>query len=102
PGIAVDEERIVTSNGAIELKKVPARLAILGSGAIGVEFASVYGRFGSKVTVLELLPRIVPVEDEEVSAELERYFKKQGFDVRTKTTVTKAAAEGKVVRIETR
>jgi dihydrolipoamide dehydrogenase len=100
PGIAVDEERIVTSNGALGLKKVPERIAVLGSGAVGVEFASVFSRFGSKVTLLELLPRIVPNEDEEVSAELERAFKKQGMAVHTRTTVTKAAVEGDRVRIE--
>ena len=57
----------------------PKSLAILGSGAVGVEFASIFRRFGSEVTILELLPRLVPVEDEAVSAELEKSFRKQGM-----------------------
>jgi dihydrolipoamide dehydrogenase len=102
PGIAVDEERVVTSNGCLELKGVPRRFAVLGSGAVGVEFASVFARFGSEVTVIELLPRLVPVEDEEVSAELERTFRKQGMKVLTRTTVSKAEVAGGSVRIEAR
>lgn len=101
PGISVDEDRVVTSDGALELKSVPDRLVVLGSGAVGVEFASVYSRFGAKVTVIELLPRLIPVEDEEVSAELERYFRKKKIDVLTDTRVTKAERAGDVVRIET-
>ena len=64
----------------------------MGSGAVGVEFASIYRRFGSEVTIIELLPRLVPVEDEAVSAELEKSFKKQGINVLTATKVTKATA----------
>ena len=60
----------------------------MGSGAVGVEFASIFRRFGSEVTIIELLPRLVPVEDEAVSAELERSFKKQGIKVLTGTKVT--------------
>ena len=65
----------------------------MGSGAVGVEFASIFRRFGSDVTIIELLPRLVPVEDEAVSAELERSFKKQGIKVLTGTKVT--SAEGR-------
>ena len=65
-------------------------ITILGSGAVGVEFASIFRRFGSDVTIVELLPRLVPVEDEAVSAELERSFKKQGIKVLTGTKVTSA------------
>ena len=64
----------------------------MGSGAVGVEFASIFRRFGSDVTIIELLPRLVPVEDEAVSAELERSFKKQGIKVLTGTKVTSAKA----------
>jgi dihydrolipoamide dehydrogenase len=67
-------------------------MAILGSGAVGVEFASIFRRFGSDVTILELLPRIVPVEDEAVSAELEKSFRKQGITVHTGAKVTAARA----------
>jgi len=61
----------------------------MGSGAVGVEFASIYNRFGSKVTLIELLPRLVPNEDDAVSAELEKSFRKQGIAVMTGTTVYK-------------
>ena len=100
PGIEVDRKRIITSDEAIHLKSVPKSLAILGSGAVGVEFASIYRRFGSDVTIIELLPRLVPVEDEAVSAELEKSFKKQGIKVLTGTKVTKATATGSSVELE--
>ena len=100
PGIEIDHTQIITSDEAIHLKAVPKSLAIMGSGAVGVEFASIYRRFGADVTVLELLPRLVPVEDEAVSAELEKSFKKQGIKVLTGTKVTKAKATGKGVEIE--
>jgi dihydrolipoamide dehydrogenase len=92
PGIAIDKKRIITSDEAIHLKEIPKSIVVLGSGAVGVEFASIFRRFGSEVTVMELLPRIVPVEDEAVSAELERSFKKQGIKVFTGTKVTGATA----------
>ena len=63
--------------------RCPKSIAIMGSGAVGVEFASIFRRFGSEVTIIELLPRLVPIEDEAVSAELERSFKKQGIKVLT-------------------
>ena len=95
-------QRIITSDEAIHLKEVPKSLVILGSGAVGVEFASIFRRFGSEVTIIELLPRLVPVEDEAVSAELEKSFKKQGITVLTGTKVTKAAASSSGVSIEAR
>jgi dihydrolipoamide dehydrogenase len=79
PGLTPDPKRIFTNIEILNLQHVPASLLIIGAGAVGVEFASVFSRFGSKVTVLEMLPRLVPVEDEEVSKELERYFKKHGI-----------------------
>ncbi len=100
PGITIDHKRIITSDEAIHLKEVPKSLAIMGSGAVGVEFASIYRRFGADVTVIELLPRIVPVEDEAVSAELEKSFKKQGIKVLTGTKVTSAEAGATGVQIE--
>ena len=92
PGIEIDRKRIITSDEAIGLKEIPKSIVILGSGAVGVEFASIFRRFGSEVTIIELLPRIVPIEDEAVSAELERSFKKQGIKVLTGTKVTSAKA----------
>jgi dihydrolipoamide dehydrogenase len=100
PGIEIDRTRIITSDEAIHLKAVPKSIVIMGSGAVGVEFASIYRRFGSEVTIIELLPRLVPVEDEAVSAELEKSFKKQGITVMTGTKVTKAVAGAKGVDIE--
>ena len=90
PGIEIDRKRIITSDEAIGLKEIPKSIAIMGSGAVGVEFASIFRRFGSEVTIIELLPRLVPIEDEAVSAELERSFKKQGIKVLTGTKVTSA------------
>jgi len=100
PGIAIDRKRIITSDEAIALKEIPKSIAIMGSGAVGVEFASIYRRFGSEVTIIELLPRLVPVEDEAISAELEKSFKKQGITVMTGTKVTKATASSSGVAIE--
>src|SRR5215213_2793048 len=90
PGIEIDRTRIITSDEAINLKAIPKSIVIMGSGAVGVEFASIFRRFGSEVTLIELLPRIVPLEDEAVSAELERVFKKGKIKVLTGTKVTSA------------
>jgi dihydrolipoamide dehydrogenase len=100
PGIEIDHKRIITSDEAIHLPQVPKSLIIMGSGAVGVEFASIYRRFGSEVTILELLPRLVPVEDEAVSAELEKSFRKQGIKCLTGTKVTKATAGANSVELE--
>ncbi len=83
PGLEADANLILTNVEILNLTAVPKTLGIVGAGAVGVEFASIYNRFGSKVTVMEMLPRAVPVEDEEVSKELERYFKKTGIRVET-------------------
>jgi dihydrolipoamide dehydrogenase len=83
PGLEPDADRILTNIEILNLREVPKSLAILGAGAVGVEFASCFHRFGTKVSIFEMLPRIVPVEDEEVSKELERVFKKSGIRVET-------------------
>ena len=100
PGIVIDHKRIITSDEAIHLPQVPKSLVIMGSGAVGVEFASIFRRFGSDVTIVELLPRLVPVEDEAVSAELEKSFRKQGIKALTGTKVTKAVAGANGVELE--
>jgi dihydrolipoamide dehydrogenase len=100
PGIEIDKKRIITSDEAIGLKAVPKSIVILGSGAVGVEFASIFRRFGCDVTIIELLPRLVPVEDEAVSAELERSFRKQGIKVLTATKVTSAKAGANGVELD--
>ena len=100
PAVTIDHSRIITSDEAIHLKEVPKSLVIMGSGAVGVEFASIYRRFGSEVTIIELVNRLVPVEDEAVSTELEKSFKKQGITVLTGTKVTKATSTPNGVTIE--
>jgi dihydrolipoamide dehydrogenase len=83
PGFEVDGKQVVNSDQILELNHVPASLIVMGSGAVGVEFASVYARFGSETTVIELLDRIVPLEDADVSKELQRVFKKNGIKCET-------------------
>jgi len=100
PGIEIDRTRIITSDEALNLREVPGSMAIVGSGAVGVEFASIYRRFGSKVTLIEILPRLVPNEDEAVSAELQKSFRKQGITVLLGTTITRAVPSAGGVDIE--
>jgi dihydrolipoamide dehydrogenase len=100
PGITIDHQRIITSDEAIHLPEVPGSIAIMGSGAVGVEFASIFNRFGSKVSLIELLPRLVPVEDEAVSAELARSFKKQGITALVNTRITRAEVSGNTVTLD--
>jgi dihydrolipoamide dehydrogenase len=85
PGLQPDPNLILTNIEILDLPAVPKSIGIIGAGAVGVEFASIFNRFGAKVTVLEMLPRLVPVEDEEVSKELERHFKKAGIRTETGT-----------------
>ena len=83
PGLTPDADRILTNIEILNLQAVPKSLMIIGAGAVGVEFASMFKRFGTDVSIFEALPRIVPVEDEEVSKELERLFKKDKIRVET-------------------
>ena len=87
PGMDIDEKTILSSTAMLEQTEVPRSLVVIGSGAVGVEFASMYARFGSKVTVIEVLPRIVPIEDEEISRELAASFKRQGIAIYPDTRV---------------
>jgi dihydrolipoamide dehydrogenase len=83
PGIEPDHKQILTNRSILELPDIPKTLIVVGAGAVGVEFASIYNSFGTDVTILEALPRLVPVEDEEISVELEKSFKKKGIKVFT-------------------
>jgi len=83
PGFEADGKQVVSSDQILELQSVPKSMIVMGSGAVGVEFASVYARFGCETTIIEFMPRIVPVEDEEVSKELARSFKKRGIKIET-------------------
>jgi dihydrolipoamide dehydrogenase len=89
PGFDTDGERVVNSDHILELKQVPKSLIVMGSGAVGTEFASVYSRFGAETTLVELLPRILPLEDEEVSKQAEQSFRKRGIKSLTGTKLEK-------------
>ena len=96
PGVEIDEERVVTSTGALELKSVPKRLLVVGAGIIGLEIGSVWRRLGSEVTVVEFLDRILPGMDAEVAKQSQRSFQKQGiaFRLSSKVTAVKAKKTG--------
>ncbi len=90
PSLPVDGDRIITSRESIVLTDLPSSMVIVGGGAIGVEFAYVYAMYGVDVTIVELLPRLVPNEDEDISAQLERSFRSLGINIMTGAAVTGA------------
>lgn len=100
PGVEIDRKRIITSDEAIGLREVPKKIVILGAGAVGVEFASIFRTYGSDVTIVELLPRLVPIEDEAVSAELQKAFRKRGITAHTGARVTSAKANADSVELD--
>jgi dihydrolipoamide dehydrogenase len=87
PHIEPDHKIVLDSDSVLVEEKIPGALAVIGAGAVGVEFASIFNSFGSKVTIIELLPRVVPIEDEDISKALEQAFKKKGIDVFTSSEV---------------
>ena len=99
PGIEPDHKAILTNRSILELPEIPKTLIIVGAGAVGVEFASIYNTFGTQVTILEALPRVVPVEDEDVSAELEKDFKKKGIQIFTSSKVESVKKDAKSVTV---
>ncbi len=99
PGIEVDRERILTSKEALLLDTLPESIIIMGAGAIGVEFAYYFNAFGAKVTLIELMDRILPLEDAEVSKELSRHFRKYGITMLTSTRVVSARRKGNGVEV---
>lgn len=99
PVAPTDGERVLSSDHILELERVPESLAVLGAGAVGCEFASIYRSFGSRVTLVEMLPRVLPLEDEEVSAELRKAFRKRGIEVMTDTTLKAAETRDESVRL---
>ena len=99
PGLTADPEFILTNIEILNLTAVPKSLIIIGAGAVGVEFASIFRRFGAEVTVVEMLPRVVPVEDEDISKELERNFRKQGIRVETGARAENIEKTGAGVRL---
>jgi dihydrolipoamide dehydrogenase len=99
PGIAIDQERIVDSTGALELPEVPKRMVVIGGGVIGLELGSVWRRLGAQVTVVEFLDQILPGFDGDVRKEANKIFKKQGIEFRLSTKVTKAERKGETVTL---
>jgi dihydrolipoamide dehydrogenase len=102
PGVAIDEKTVISSNGAVRNERAPKSIAVIGAGAVGVEFADVFAAYGVQVTLVEALPRIVPVEDEEVSKELTRAFTRRGIALKTgvKVASVKPGGAGVVVDLE--
>ncbi len=102
PGVAIDEKTVISSNGAVRNERAPKSIAVVGAGAVGVEFADVFAAYGVQVTLVEALPRIVPVEDEEVSKELTRAFTRRGIALKTgvKVVSVKPGGAGVVVDLE--
>ncbi len=94
PMVAVDGNVVLSSDDILSLDRVPESLLVIGAGAVGVEFASIYLAFGSKVTLIEKLPRIVPVEDQEVSEALLRSFRRQGMEVHVGASLKSVRVEG--------
>lgn len=98
PNLKQDGKKVVGYREAMILPQQPKSMIIVGSGAIGVEFAYVYNSMGTKVTIVEFMPRVVPVEDEEISKELEKQFKKQGIEIMTSSTVESVDTSGNGVK----
>src|ERR1700733_9004527 len=100
PGVEIDGKIVVSNIEILQLPAVPKTLVIVGAGAVGVEFASIFNSFGTQVTVLEMLPRITPLEDEEISAELEKALKKKGIQIFTEAKVESVKKDAQGASVE--
>ena len=100
PNVKIDNEKIIGYRKAMVLGKQPASMVVIGSGAIGVEFAYFYNSIGTKVTIVEFLPRIVPVEDEEISKQLEREYKKMGVEIMLNSSVESVDTSGSGCKVQ--
>ncbi len=100
PGITIDGEHVISSDEALRLERLPKSVIIIGAGAVGVEFADVFAAYGVEVTVVEALPRLLPIEDEEISRGLQRSFDKRKIGVRTGATVFGAKPNRTTVSVE--
>ena len=98
PHIKADGKRIINSDHILLLDKVPQSMLVIGAGAVGCEFASIFARFGTKVTIVEVMPQLLPIEDEEIAKEFTRLFKKKGIDVYTDAKVESAEVTGTGVK----
>ena len=95
PGVELDGKTVLSNREILALPAVPKSLIVVGAGAVGVEFASIYNSFGTEVTILEMLPRVVPLEDEEISAELDKAFRKKGIKIFTEAKVESVKKDAK-------
>jgi dihydrolipoamide dehydrogenase len=100
PGLPIDGTSVITSREALERRELPTSIVIVGAGPIGMEFAYIYRAYGAEVTLVEMLPHLLPREDEEVSTEVEKAFKKLGINFRVKTKVEGAEKVGEQVRLQ--
>lgn len=102
PGMTIDGQKIITSRQALALTAVPKRIVVVGAGAIGMEFAFVFRAYGAEVTVIEMLPHVLPLEDDETAAEVAKAFKKAGIKalVNTRTEGVDPTADGVTVRVK--
>jgi len=102
PGVEPDGKIILTNREILQLPEIPKSLIVVGAGAVGVEFASIFQSFGTQVTILEMLPRVVPIEDEEISAELDKTFRKKGIQIFTESKVEAVKQDSKGVTVSFR
>jgi dihydrolipoamide dehydrogenase len=100
PGVAIDGTRVISSDQALRLERLPASVIVIGAGAVGVEFADVFSAYGTQVTIVEALPRLLPLEDEEISRLLTRSFGRRKIDVRTGAKMQSVTATGDGVTVE--
>jgi dihydrolipoamide dehydrogenase len=99
PGFEFDGERVISSRDALELKKLPPRILVVGAGATGMEFADIFNAFGAQITLVEALPHLLPLEDEEIAGVVERAFKKRGITVKKKTSIKALDKQAKQLRV---
>ena len=99
PNVAIDHKRVLSSDSILEIQKIPESIIVLGAGAVGCEFASVFNHVGSKTAIVEYMPNLLPIEDIDASKELERAFKKRKIDVHTGAKVEKVEDTGKGVKV---
>jgi dihydrolipoamide dehydrogenase len=95
PGVEIDGKTILTNREVLAMQAIPKSMVVVGAGAVGVEFASIFRTFGAEVTILEMLPRIVPLEDEDISSELDKSFKKKGIRIETEAKVSGVKKDAK-------
>src|SRR5688572_30207180 len=100
PGVTIDERTVISSNGAVRNEAKPASLIVIGAGAVGMEFADVYAAYGVQVTVLEALPRVLPIEDQESSTQIARFFGRRGMTLRTGVKVKSVTPGAGAVAVE--